>query len=141
MEDSKLMRQWRVGVGMVLVLGMAATAGAEPGKGRGQGRPESTEEHVERAGKRVVNEAADAVADELTGNRGYVNSSGGPPGLQGRRPPGLEKQDKTPPGWSKGRKAGWDKTQQPQHESFIRRVIHGIFHRRQPSSPSSTSKN
>ena len=130
------MRKWWVGVGIVLVLGVAATAGAQPGKGRGQGRPESTEKHLERAGKRVVNEAADAVADELTGQPGNTSPGGMPPGLakQGKMPPGLEKQNKTPPGWSKGRKAGWDKTPGPKRESLMRRVIHGIFHGGQASS-------
>ena len=32
-----------------------------------------------------------------------------PPGLEGKgRPSGLIKQDKTPPGWSRGEKTGWD---------------------------------
>ena len=34
-----------------------------------------------------------------------------PPGLQGSHfPPGLEKLNKTPPGWSKGKKVGWQKS-------------------------------
>jgi len=127
----------------VLALGITATANAQPGKGRGHGQPDSTEEHVERAGKRVVNEAADAVADELTGKPGSTSPGGMPPGLakQGKMPPGLEKQGKTPPGWSQGRKAGWDKAPGPRRESFIRRVIHGIFHPGQPSSPSTQPTN
>lgn len=36
--------------------------------------------------------------------------AGTPPGLQGEAlPHGLSKQNKTPPGWSKGRKRGWYK--------------------------------
>lgn len=134
-------RSWGV-VGVVLVLGITATAGAQPGKGRGHGQPESTEGHVERAGKRVVNEAADAVADELTGTPGSTSPGGMPPGLakQGKMPPGLEKQGKTPPGWSHGRKAGWDKTPGPKRESFIRRIIGSIFRKAKQPEPSTPSK-
>ena len=32
-------------------------------------------------------------------------------------PPGLEKQGKTPPGWSKGKKKGWDKDHAAAPES------------------------
>lgn len=33
----------------------------------------------------------------------------GPPGLQDKgMPPGLSKKNKTPPGWNKGEKRGWD---------------------------------
>lgn len=124
-------RWWVVG-GMVAI-GMAATASAEPGRGRGHGQPQSTSEHIERAGKRVANEAVDAVADELTGTPGSPSSSGMPPGLakQGRMPPGLAKQNKTPPGWEHGKKQGWGSSA-PKQESLIRRAIRGIFHRKQP---------
>ncbi len=119
---------------VLVTFGMATAVAAEPGKGHGRGAAsDSTSEHVERAGRRVTNEAVDAVADELTGNRGIVTSGSTPPGLQGRRPPGLEKQDKTPPGWSKGKKTGWSEGQ-PKQESMIRRVVRGIFQRK-PAQP------
>jgi len=54
---------------------------------------------------RVANEAADTVADVLTGKE----TGNTPPG-QGTMPPGLAKQGKTPPGWDKGNKVGWNKT-------------------------------
>lgn len=61
---------------------------------------------------RVANEAADAVADVLTGEDSQGSSGNMPPGLakQGKMPPGLAKQGKTPPGWDKGNKVGWNKT-------------------------------
>ena len=131
---------WMVG-GMVAV-GMVATASAEPGKGRGHSQPQSTSEHVERAGKRVANEAVDAVANEVAGTSGSPSSSGMPPGLakQDKVPPGLAKQNKTPPGWKHGKKQGWENGGAPKQESLIRRVIHGIFHRQQPPTSPESAK-
>ncbi|MBI2792935.1 MAG: hypothetical protein HYX61_13395 [Gammaproteobacteria bacterium] len=44
------------------------------------------------------------------------NSSDTPPGLQKRSTPyGLEKQSKTPYGWSKGKKTGWHKKHYRKH--------------------------
>ncbi len=88
---------------------------------------------VERAAERVADEAVDAVLDELAGEE-QSSASGMPPGLakKGGMPPGLAKQGKVPPGWDKGRKAGWEDT--PREESWIRRMVRGIFRRtRSPS--------
>ena len=122
---------------LVVVLGWVPVARAEPkGKGYGYGKaPQSTEGHAKRAAERVANEAIDAVADELAGPQGGAAGSGGmPPGLskKGKMPPGLEKQDKVPPGWDKGKKTGWGNA--PKKESFVRRLIKGIFRRGQPET-------
>jgi hypothetical protein len=113
---------------------------AEPGKGKGRGpqKPESTTEHIEKTGKRVVNEAVDAVADELLDDKGRVTTTGSkPPGLakKDKIPPGLEKQGKVPAGWSQGKKTGWDKTGEPKKESLVRRIIRGIFRKKQEPAP------
>ena len=130
---------WRLVIGVCLGLGLASPALAEPGKGKGHGQQsESTTEHVEKAGKRVVNEAVDAVADELLDDKGRVTTTGGmPPGLakKGKMPPGLEKQGKVPEGWGHGKKTGWEKTGEPQKESLVRRIIKGIFRKKQEPAP------
>lgn len=121
---------------LVVLLCLTPPVSAQ-GKGKGHGQESDVEGHAQRAGERVANEAINAVVDELAGDHGSaVFPGGGPPGLarQGKVPPGLAKQGKTPPGWAHGKKAGWDG--QPEHESFIRRLIRGIFGRK--AEPSST---
>ena len=121
---------------LVLLLGVAGPVFAEhPGKGYGRANEESVDEHAKKAGKRVTNEAIDAVADEVAGRPGATPSGGMPPGLakKGKMPPGLAKQGKTPPGWEKGKKVGWG--HEPKQESWIRRTVRGIFHRKQPTPP------
>lgn len=52
------------------------------------------------------------------GNSGFGSITGGsmPPGLQNKgTPPGLQMQNKTPHGWSKGRKEGW---KNKHHKSY-----------------------
>ena len=131
---------WHVVIGVCLGLLLASPAMAEPGKGKGRGQPaaDSTTEQVKRTGKRVVDEAVDAVADEVLDDKGRVTTTGPkPPGLakKGKMPPGLEKQGKVPEGWSHGKKTGWDKTGEPQKESLVRRVIKGIFRKKQETAP------
>lgn len=97
------MKMMRLSMIMAAFFIMASLVYADPpdfskgkgavGKGVGKNSPTG----------RVANEAADAVADVLTGTDNL------PPG-QGTMPPGLAKQGKTPPGWDKGNKVGWDKT-------------------------------
>lgn len=136
---------WRLVIGVCLGLCLASPAMAElgKGKGRGQQQSESTTEHVGKAGKRVVNEAIDAVEDELLDDKGRVTTTGSkPPGLakKDKMPPGLEKQGKVPEGWSHGKKTGWDKAGEPQKESLVRRVIKRIFRKKQEpaTTPPST---
>ena len=122
------MTWWRLA--LILMVGMAGPVFAEhPGKGRGRPHEESVDEHAKKAGKRVTNEAIDAVADELAGTSSGTSSGGKPPGLakKGKMPPGLEKQGKTPPGWEKGKKTGWGN--EPKRESWIRRAVRGVFGR------------
>jgi hypothetical protein len=124
----------RLVVSLVLVACLVPTSFAahKPGKrDEGQGVGQT----VERAAKDVAKEAVDAVADELLDDKGRVTRTGPggmPPGLakKGTMPPGLEKQGKTPPGWSHGKKTGWSKDQ-PQQESLVRRIIRGIFRKKQ----------
>jgi hypothetical protein len=118
-----------------MVLGAASLAVAEP-KGNWQRAPQSPEEHAKRAAERVANEAVDAVVDELAGPQSSAGVPGSmPPGLakKGKMPPGLAKQGKVPPGWEKGKKTGWGG--EPKQESFIRRMIKGIFRRGEPAAP------
>jgi hypothetical protein len=132
----------RMGVmnGAVLaVMGLAlSAAGPVWAQGRGHGlekKEQSLERTTSRAAERVAEEAVDAVTDELAGEDG--GTAGMPPGLakKNKMPPGLEQQDKTPEGWAHGQKTGWDKTPGTQRESFVRRLIRGIFRRgQQPSS-------
>ena len=118
---------------VVLALWVAAPLFAQP-PGHGRARTETTEEHIKRRSHDVANEAADAVADELTGKPA---SSGMPPGLakKGELPPGLAKKHKVPPGWSKGRKEGWG---DGQKESPLRKLIRGIF--RKPAPPAAPAQ-
>ena len=126
MNTKGQMRVW-VGAGIAVLLTAGSAAAEHPGQGRG--RSKSATPAAKESGKRVVNEAADAVADELLGQE---TTSGRPPGLSKKDhlPPGLAKQGRVPPGWSKGRKEGWDKTPK---ESPLRRMIRGIF--RRPPNP------
>lgn len=72
------------------------------------------------AGDRIANEAADAVADILTGEDGKKTSTS-------KLPPGLAKKDKTPPGWDKGKKVGWDKKAEPAEDSPIKKFFKNLF--------------
>jgi len=132
-----------VAVALLVTVSLAPSAVADP-KGKRPRGPMSTEEKVKQVGKEVVNEAVDAVADELLDDKGRVTRTGAgsmPPGLskKGRMPPGLEKQGKTPEGWSHGKKTGWDKDQPPR-ESLVRRMIRGIFRRGPKTEPPTSSK-
>jgi len=70
------------------------------------------------AGSRIANEAGDAIADILTGeDSNYRHKSN-------KLPPGLAKKGKTPPGWSKGKKTGWDKEKK---DSPIKSFFKGLF--------------
>lgn len=82
------------------------------------------------ASERIGNEAADAVADILTGSSSTektvtkTKSKG--------TPPGLAKKGKTPPGWSKGKKTGWgDKevTVEEKKDSPIRSFVKKLFNK------------
>ena len=120
--------------GCLVPSGFAAHKPDKRDQGQGAGQ------RVERTVERVASEAVDAVADELLDDKGRVTQTGPgalPPGLakKGKMPPGLEKQGKTPPGWSHGKKTGWDKTGEPQKESLVRRIIKGIFRKKQEPAP------
>ncbi len=73
------------------------------------------------AGDRITNEAADAVADILTGEDGKKKTS------TSHLPPGLAKKGKTPPGWDKGKKVGWDKEGAPAEDSPIKKFFKNLF--------------
>lgn len=73
------------------------------------------------AGDRITNEAADAVADILTGEDSKKKTS------TSKLPPGLAKKDKTPPGWDKGKKVGWDKKAEPAEDSPIKKFFKNLF--------------
>ena len=71
------------------------------------------------AGDRIANEAADAVADVLTGKDTKKTKTG-------QMPPGLAKKGKTPPGWEKGKKTGWEK-EVPAEDSPIKKFFKNLF--------------
>jgi len=72
-------------------------------------------------GGKVANEIADAVTRPLTGEAAKPSGSGS-------MPPGLAKKDKTPPGWSKGEKTGWNKEEDKGHrDSLIDKVVKTLF--------------
>jgi len=73
------------------------------------------------AGNRITNEAADAVADILTGEDSKKKTS------TSKLPPGLAKKDKTPAGWEKGKKTGWDKNEAPVEDSPIKKFFKNLF--------------
>jgi len=128
------------GVLLLMGLGLGATDVCATGKGKdkGYGRQQSgVGTQIERVAEQAAEEAIDAVADELFDEEGRITTTGArPPGLskKGTLPPGLEKQGKVPEGWSKGKKSGWEETEGTKREGLIRRVIRGIFGRRQSTS-------
>ncbi len=80
------------------------------------------------AAERVGNEAADAIADVLTGKETKKTTTT----TTGAMPPGLAKKGKTPPGWDKGKKTGWSKTTEVKEEgeSPIHKFIKGLFNQK-----------
>lgn len=137
-----------VAVAVALLVTVSVAPSAADPKGKGPRGPMSPEEKVKQVGKEVVNEAVDAIADELLDDKGRVTRTGPgslPPGLakKGKMPPGLATQGTTPPGWSHGKKTGWEKDQPPK-ASLVRRVIRKIFRRAtepaQPAPPQPASQ-
>lgn len=106
-------------ISLVLLTGPAFAAPKEKPHAHG---PSDTS--LEKAQKKVTDEAVDAVVDELVGHESAPKGTGVPPGLakQGKTPPGLEKQGKTPPGWQKAELGEPEKK-----EGLIRRWIKGVF--------------
>ena len=58
-------------------------------------------------------------------NNAMLQTQNSPPGLQGKGgaelPKGLEKQEKTPAGWDKGKKRGWNRS----HHKHYKHYKHG----------------
>lgn len=104
-----------------IVCFLAVPAYAKP---KGQG----AQEQKQSAGERIGNETADAVADVLTGEDSKKTSS-----VKTKKgtPPGLSKKGKVPPGWNKGKKTGWEKTEGEdsgtKSESPIRQIVRKMF--------------
>ena len=72
-------------------------------------------------GSKVANEIADAITQPLSGESAKTSGSGS-------MPPGLAKKDKTPPGWNKGEKTGWNKDESKGHQdSVIDKVVKTLF--------------
>jgi len=106
------MRMLAIGMSVIFVL--AVPAWAEHNRGRGR-----DEQTTGTATQKAVKEAANAALDELEGKP--------QPAAKQSMPPGLQKQGKTPPGWSKGRKEGWNKQQEPKKEGFFGRLTRVIM--------------
>lgn len=69
--------------------------------------------------QKVANATTDAVVDVITGEDDKSSKS---------LPPGLAKKDKTPPGWDKGEKTGWDKEASgTKSESPLKQFIRALF--------------
>ena len=85
------------------------------------------EEQSRQGAGHVAHEVANAAMDEIEGKAPSHTASTPsrvPPGLAKKEhlPHGLEKQGKTPPGWNRGSKEGWDqqsKTGQPQAQEGL----------------------
>jgi len=124
--------KWMIGA-VALLLGCCTAPAASQAKeqGKSQGRSESSlGRKVGQVTGQAAEEIIDAVADELLDADGRVTTSGArPPGLskKDKMPPGLEKQGKVPEGWSKGKKSGWDASEETKREGLIRRIVRGIF--------------
>lgn len=106
-------------IAIVIVLCLfAAPAYARSAKAAAAGGGKAT---VQKAtpGERIANETAEAVADVLTGKDSSKKEG------SGSLPPGLAKKDKTPPGWDKGKKEGWDK--EGHKDSPIEVIVKSIF--------------
>lgn len=74
-----------------------------PGKSRSKEQSNATSTLGQAAGE-VVNAAVDELDKQSRPTTNVIPS-------KRDLPPGLEKKGKTPPGWSKGKKKGWDKDQ------------------------------
>ena len=106
-------------IAVVVLSVWALPVSAAPKEGKAPGKARASE--AETAGDRIANETADAVADVLTGEKAKAEPS------KGSLPPGLAKKDKTPPGWDKGKKTGWDKEEAAKEDSPIKKFIKGLF--------------
>lgn len=104
---------------LILVSFLAIPVYAGPKAGKGSDKNAAADS--QNAGDRIANETADAVADVLTGEDAK------PQPAKGTMPPGLAKKDKTPPGWDKGNKTGWDKEAPPPEDSPIKKFIKSVF--------------
>ncbi len=104
-----------IGLWIVFAL-MAAPAYAKPDKSHGLAKGQET------AGDRVADEAADALADVLTGKDDKKVEK-----TTSTLPPGLDKKDKTPAGWEKGKKEGWEKKNEGQEDSPIKKFFKSLF--------------
>ena len=98
---------------------IAAPLYAKPNKGKGA----SASSKKASAGERIGNEFADSVADVLTGE----DSKSTAKSKSKKVPPGLAKKGKTPPGWDKGKKTGWDKEEKEKKDSPIKSFVKGLF--------------
>ena len=100
-------------VAMLTILFLAASPVFAAPKDKGPSQKAS-------AGDRIANETADAVADVLTGKDSTKKTT------TGQMPPGLAKKGKTPPGWEKGKKTGWEK-EVPAEDSPIKKFFKNLF--------------
>jgi hypothetical protein len=113
----------------LVILGFTASPSLAKNKGvaPGYGKDVKATGSVEKAGKRITDEAIEAVTDELVGKSSTTTTTATkvPPGLakKGKTPPGLAKKGKTPPGWQKTEKTTEKK------EGLIRRFIGGLFNK------------
>ena len=107
-----------IGLFLALFLMSPYAFAGKPDKMPHQGKTETS------AAERVGNETADAIADVLTGKDTKKTTT-----TTGAMPPGLAKKGKTPPGWDKGKKTGWTKTEvvKEEGESPIHKFIKGLF--------------
>ncbi|MBD3296042.1 MAG: hypothetical protein GF392_01585 [Candidatus Omnitrophica bacterium] len=93
-----------VTVSLIITFCALGAYAAPGGKGRG------TVVEKKSAADRIGDEVADSTADILTGEDDDSSPRRSPKGM----PPGLEKKGKTPPGWSRGKKKGWEKKGGPE---------------------------
>lgn len=126
-------RVYAVVLASVLMLGFSAMAFAEQDH-QGHQRGHAADQGSDSNKGQIVHEVANAALDELEG-KSASSTPHRPPGLsKGRRPPGLEKQDKTPPGWSKGKKEGWNEAE--HKEGFFGRLTRVIMRKNKtPETP------
>lgn len=122
------MKLVKAAIVLAIVLGMAALPAMAKQEGKAVGKvvSKAVDKNAGKAdtkadaGDKLTNEIVDAVTRPLTGaeSKGSGASS---------MPPGLEKKDKTPPGWSKGKKTGWNKDEPKCHQdSVIDKVVKAI---------------
>ena len=85
----------------------------------------------------IAHDVTSAALDELEGRSKPARTTDVEP--MRRMPPGLEKKGKTPPGWSHGKKEGWEKREEAAepHESVWSRMTHVILHNNRSADTSS----